>query len=213
MAWPIDWTDEQFDDRRVSLDAILTTHLGPMPETPHALDAEYVMMPLWLPAHGLDAMNKKLERDKITKVEKLASQIAEVWTSLHPTSRNEMNLLSYYLFEAEGKFGKFQSAHPLSLDILTVLDGIINSVSKHGLSIIEKSDDIGRRNILNISMIGRLRDVWIERKQSSPPDTLNEVGPFADFLRDSFETLGLPGNIRAAMDSWRAFRAKRYKSE
>ena len=70
----------------------------------------------------------------------------------------------------------------------------------------------GRRNLKSVVAIEKLREVWEDRKKTPAPMNITEAGPFADFIVEAFEALGLDGNSRAAMDSWREYRAKYPKS-
>jgi hypothetical protein len=85
-----------------------------------------------------------------------------------------------------------------------VVDKITPSISDH----IETAPVAGRRNLANVTAIESLRDIWEDRKKTPAPMNITDAGPFADFLIEAFEALGLEGNPRAAMDSWREYRAK-----
>lgn len=208
MAGYDDWTEQEFESRTAALDAVFDQYLGTAPLTPHALDAEYVMMALWLPSAGLGAMNPRREREKLLKVEKLAIELAATWMDLHYETRTQMELLSAAVQEIEGRHSSYSSRHPLSLEIVSVLDGLVAVAAPLANHAIDTAPIAGQRNLTNVAVIERLRHLWEERRGADAPKSMTEAGPFADFIFAAFETLDLPGNPRAAVDSWRSFRAR-----
>ena len=211
--WPHDWTDEEFERRTSDLDATLDRLLGPASSSPDALDAEFVMMALWLPSAGLGAMNPRRERTQLLKVERLAKALASAWGDLHYETRTQMELLSATMHDAEGRDASYSSRFPLSLDILSVLDGVVATAAPLANRVIDTAPVAGRRDLTNVAVVERLRHVWEQRTSTVAPRSMTEAGPFADFIISAFETLELPGNPRAAIDSWRDFRAKHPRAE
>lgn len=205
-GWPSEWTDEEFQRRAAALDTALDRHLGKGPRTIDALDAEYVMMALWLGSAGTGAMNAGRERAQLIKVERLAQELAEAWHGLHIDVRTRMELLSTMIHEANGRYCSFRSRDPLSLDIVGVLDGLLSMVAPSANQVIDNAPASGRRNLTNAAIVDRLRQVWKQRKGVEAPRSMTEAGPFADFIIEAFETLGIEANPRAAVDSWREFR-------
>ncbi len=208
MPWFDDCSDEEFEQRTVSLDKVLFSHLGSPPNREDALTAEFVMMPIWLPGDGLGAMNARAEKRKLVKIQRLADELAATWASLHSDTRSKMEIISSMIHETEGKHAKYHSHHPLSLDLISILDGLVNLTAPLANDVIEAAPDAGRRDLLSVAIVERLRQVWEERKSVPAPKSMNETGPFASFIVDSFEILGLENNPRAAVDSWCEFRAR-----
>lgn len=208
MAWPNNWTDEEFERHEEALNDFLNQHLGDPPRAIEVLDAEYVMMALWLPGGGLGAMNAPLEREKLQKVERLARELAKAWVNLHYETRTQMELFSYSIYEAKGEYAAFSSATPLSLELVSVVDRLVAIAKPLAEEVIDSAPIAGRRNLINVAIVQRLRNVWAERNGISAPESMTDAGPFAEFMIGAFEVLGLAGNPRAAVDSWREFRAK-----
>ena len=200
MDWPHHWTNEEFEGRMAALDALLNSHLGDPAGIVDPLDAEFVMMPLWLPAAGLCAMNPRREREKLLNVQRLASALSEAWMSLHDEIRTQMELLSTSVFEAKGKHARHSSRYPLSLDIVSVLDGLVGMAAPLANSVIDTAPAAGRRDLVSVAIVERLRMVWAERKGAPAPKSMTEAGPFAEFMLAAFETLKLPANARAAVE-------------
>lgn len=197
--------DSEFKRHAAALDDVLNRHLGPPPNRPNALDAEYVMMALWLPAAGLGAMNADREREKLTKVQRLARELAETWNSVHFDIIVQMELMSRYIHRTKSGYS---SKDPLSLGMVSVLDEIIEMTLPVANDVIDDAPNAGRRALRCVAVVERLREVWSERKSAPAPRSMTDAGPFADFMIEAFEALGLDRNARAAMDSWRAFRDK-----
>lgn len=201
------WTEEEYERHERALDGILLRHLGPPPNTSEALVAEYVLMATWLPASGTNAMNHSREREKLAKARRLAGELSQIWQSLHDRTRSAMELRSTMIHEAAGRGAWLRSKAALSLDIISVLDAVIEAVAPFAEEAINNAPPAGRRDLLNVALVERLRNVWQERKGTLAPNSMSEAGAFADFMIDAFEALGLTANPRAAVDSWREFRA------
>jgi hypothetical protein len=204
----MNWCDEEFVQRMVALDEVLDRHLGSPPDIIDPLDAEYVMMPLWLPSAGLGAMNPRREREKLARTHKLAQELSEVWKSLHADVRSQMELESYARNNIRGPAGFYKSTYPLSLQIISVLDLVVEATKPIATQIIDDAPSAGRRDLTNVGIVEHLRIVWEQRKNEPAPKSMTEAGQFANYIFDAFQALNLRGHPRAAMDSWREFRAK-----
>ncbi|MYZ47336.1 hypothetical protein [Propylenella binzhouense] len=202
------WSDEEFDRRMATLDEVLCRHLGPQPD-PNAENAEALMMALWLPAGGSGAMNQRQEREHLAEVQKCARALTKAWKILHSDIRARMEIHSYSMHKIEDESGRgLYSENPLSLTIVGVLDLIIDAMSQVGNEVIDAAPSLGRRDFVSVGIVERLRTIWAERKGTPAPKSMTEAGPFADLVIDVFDALGLEGNPRAAVDSWREFRVK-----
>ncbi len=206
MSWPNNWTDEEFINRQASLDKVLNNHLGPPAEVSDPLDAEFVMMAFWLPAAGTEAVKPDQERIKLQKVERLAREFTAAWTEL--ANETEYHMRRVHTYEAKGRHGEYSSNDPFGWSWLCALDGIVSAAAPRAYQYIDTAPTVGRRNLLNVSIVEGLRHVWQQRKGTEAPRSMTEAGPFADFMFDAFEALGLSSNPRAAVDSWREFRAR-----
>ncbi|MFZ5675872.1 MAG: hypothetical protein ACOZAM_23190 [Pseudomonadota bacterium] len=162
------------------------------------------MMPLWLGAAGTGAMNPRQEHEKLRRIQRLARELTEAWRSLHGDTRNEMELFSFSIHEVDGH----KSRDPLSLSILHSLDRVVDLAMPFANRIVDGAPIAGRRDLVALAIVERLRNVWAERRGFQAPKSMTDAGAFADFMIDAFSVLDLPGNPRAALDSWRDFRAK-----
>jgi hypothetical protein len=83
-----------------------------------------------------------------------------------------------------------------------VIDQIAPDVNRH----IDNAPEAGRRHIKNVEAIRRLLPLWEEAlNKGAAPLRLNDASEFSEFLTESFKALGLKGNPRAAVDSWREY--------
>ncbi|MDZ5697630.1 hypothetical protein [Chelativorans sp. M5D2P16] len=203
MAWPGSWTDDEFESSQKELDKFLDEHLGPAPAIGDRLDAEYVMMPLWLPSAGLGAMNAQREREKLAKLRQLVNEFSKLWYSLHSDVRGEMELLGAAIEDANLP----EHAMKLYLSRIHRLVGLIDEILPSARKVIDTAPRAGRRNLVNAGIARHLQAVWFERTGTHAPNSMTEAGCFAEFMIGAFNALRLPGNPRAALDSWRAFRA------
>jgi hypothetical protein len=90
----------------------------------------------------------------------------------------------------------------------SALDEVMGKIMPGLDDSIDTAPVAGRRNMASVIAIESLRDIWEERKKTPAPMNITDAGPFTDFLIEAFEALGLESNPRAAMDSWRDYRAK-----
>lgn len=196
--------DDEFDRLRARLDAALDLHLGPAASS-EGLNAEYVMMSLWLPSAGLPAMNAEKERSKLEKIRRLAAELTREWNSLNRNISGQMELDSICnYFQSER--GTISSKDKISLITMSFLDEFIEANLAVAFAVIDSSVPAGRRALRNISIVEGLREVWCERKGSEAPRSMSEAGVFADFMFASFDALELTANPRASLDAWRQFR-------
>jgi hypothetical protein len=83
-----------------------------------------------------------------------------------------------------------------------VIDQITPKVNRH----IDATPEAGRRHTKNVEAIRRLLLLWMDAlNKDGAPLSINDASEFSEFLAESFKALGLKGNHRAAMDSWRAY--------
>ncbi len=207
MSWPETWTDAEFDGKIKELDLFLDRHLGHKSSN-DLLDADFVLMPLWLPSADLGAMNQIRERANLLKFQSLAAQTASAWAALHPDIRAQIVLLSATVFQAEGKHAGHLSKSSLNMGLVAVLDGLVKATDPVANQTIDEAPQAGRRDLVSVAVVERLRMVWTQRTESPAPKSMTEAGAFADFMFEAFSVIGLRANARAAMDSWREFRAK-----
>jgi hypothetical protein len=192
-------------------DSLSHLHLSPM-------DGGVVVEGLLDPAGLLGAMNPAMERKKLLKIRQLAKELAETLRELHPDAYGELITQSQAVRDLGAEYSPdlmpimnmhrnrdfwvlFWSA-AFSFDEL--MDKIVPAVS----DLTDTAPVAGRRNLTNVIVIESLREVWEDRKKTPAPMNITDAGPFTDFIVEAFEALGLEGNPRAAMDSWREYRAK-----
>src|SRR5690606_1930807 len=100
------------------------------------------------------------------------------------------------------------SPRPISLNRIMLLGAIIDLTEPLANEVIDDAPPAGRRNLISVGIVRHLRAVWAERKGTPAPKSMSEAGPFADFMIDAFEAIGIDANPRAAVDSWQEFRTK-----
>jgi hypothetical protein len=162
-------------------------------------------------------MRRSAELERLQKVGRAAREFAKAWGSLHWDVKATI-INSSVGFGAERRdpdipFGAdFIEWRPSDWrafwDVVPELDKLIDRALSNAKECIDAAPEAGRRNMRAVNVIDDLRKIWTERKKIPAPMNIAEAGPFADFLIDVFEALGLEGNPRAAMDSWREYRAK-----
>lgn len=200
----------EFRARMAALDAVLARHLGPAPSIHSALDAGYVMMALWLPGGaGTGAMNVRAERRKLEKVKELAKRMSDAWQSIHDDITTQMHLMGMMLRETPNG-GSSRDGYEIS--ILGYLPELIEMTLPAAEQVMANAPNAGRRNLVNVALVGRLRDVWRQRRGMEPPASMSEAGEFSSYMIDACDALGLDGSPRAAIDSWNAFRVAAEKT-
>jgi len=168
------------------------------------------------PAESLGAINPLVERKNLLKMQQAVRYLAKTIRELHVQTFQQLVDECSALGDLSGESSR--DLMPLvrkdpnfwiyfwgaAFVLDEVVDKITPSISDH----IETAPVAGRRNLANVTAIESLRDIWEDRKKTPAPMNITDAGPFADFLIEAFEALGLEGNPRAAMDSWREYRAK-----
>ena len=204
--------DAEIRRRGAALDEVLNRRLGPgtnriiekLLDGPHLLpprDGGEVAFGIFDVDETLGAMNAASERRKLLKIQQLAGDLAKELRELHPHTYGRIGTES----DAVRDLGK--NGEDLMLLIQDdpnfwtvfwgaafVFDELMDKITPAVSDFIDTAPVAGRRNLANIVAIEDLREIWEERKKNPAPMNITEAGPFADFLIEAFEVLGLEGN-------------------
>jgi hypothetical protein len=202
--------------RELGLCAVIGRHLGSNTVDDFA-DASGVVLIMTLYGGSFDAMNRRAEMEKLQRVRRAAQEFVKAWVSLHPdvlaTIINSSVGFGAKRRDPDIPFDPAITAWRAFWDAVPELDGLIEHALSNAKACIDAAPEMGRRNIRAVNVVDELREIWAKRKGAPAPTNITEAGPFADFLIDAFDALGLEGNPRAAMDSWREYRAKYPKND
>jgi hypothetical protein len=215
-------SDEEIDRRGAALDEVLDRHLGPGDDSDGwgVSDGCGVVIMVFAEVEHLGAMNPVAERKKLLKVQQLARDFSQALKELHVHTAGELLTQCSDLRDLSSKNGRnvllrLQQVCPDDFDFWVyfwatafVLDEVMDKITPAIIDFVGTAPVAGRRNLTNVMAIEQLRDVWEERKKTPAPMNITDAGPFTDFIVEAFEALGIEGNPRAAMDSWREYRAK-----
>jgi hypothetical protein len=206
--------------RELALKAVIERHLGPSTDE-NWTDAHMIVLVMSMDGGRFDAMNRREERERLRRFQSLAREIARAWQNLHPDIQATIANAAWHFAVPY----RNEDDHPFPprfaprdfpwggfWDAFREIDKLIDFALPRAHDCIDAAPEIGRRNVRAVNVVDDLRKVWAKRKGTPAPMNITEAGPFADFLIEAFEALGLEGNPRAAMDSWREYRAKHPES-
>jgi hypothetical protein len=183
----------------------------------------------------VDGMNRKREREKLYEVRKLARRLSLAMRELDPNVIWALTLSSSgtSYFEAtrvpsdQAPSDRPDYSESLSTSdddedfwyrfwpTLTKLDHELDKALPETNVWIDNALEMGKRERHKhiIVIVDYLCDFWESRTGDAPPNFLNEDTRFGKFLASAFKAMKLENNPRAAMDSWRKYRASAPKSE
>lgn len=100
--------------------------------------------------------------------------------------------------------------HRARLDLIGLSFGDVAAVADGVASAVPETPFSSRENVAAIFLVDDARRIWAAHGGSEAPDAgLNEASPFAFFLADLFEALGVDAQPRPAFQAWQKYRASR----
>jgi hypothetical protein len=200
-------------DRVLSLSEISGPQLDLWHHVAHGLASASVTGDPW--ELDFTGLNRKREQEKLREVHTLARKLAKAVGGLHWRTKIKLQLESSDILAPDQELSErdredfWKSFWEAVYTLDRVVDKIVPAISAD----ISAAPELGRRRWLNIAIVESLRDLWEDRKKTPAPMNITDSGPFTDFIIEAFEALGLKGNPRATMDSWREYRAKHPRND
>jgi hypothetical protein len=166
--------------------------------------------------YSLGAMNPAAERKRLLKIQQLARELSKTLRELHPHTFDRIQTQSRDLHDLGAPHGIDPPFEGDDLEnfwhhfwfTARSFGELMNKITPTVSGSIDRAPVAGRRNLTNVMAVEDLRDVWESRKNAPAPMNITDAGPFAEFIAEAFAALGIESNPRAAMDSWREYRAK-----
>jgi hypothetical protein len=176
--------------------------------------------------HDFRAIKKKLEREKVDEIKKLARKLAYSVRSLHWSVKDkiaEESILDTLRindewFELECKRAPLHIRTSLREDderqqeefwlqfwkTICTFDQTIDRITPAVNAFIDDApNDAGQRDWPSVMVVDGLRGLWEHLTKTEAPRSIN-TGPFSDFIVDAFAALEL-SSPRSAMQSWAQF--------
>jgi hypothetical protein len=196
-----------------ALDDVLDRHLGPRPsdriEGPHRYMVAMDVIPTArLPVSAtLGAIKPKEEREKWLKVQEAAREFAQAWRDLGIFTADAARRASFRLGRQHRDAFHLVTEEEWSATFgnLRRIDRIIREITPAVNDFIDAAPVARKQGMVSIAVIDDLRFAWQQRKGIPAPENPNDESPFAEYIRDAFDVLGLQGNPRSAMRAWREY--------
>jgi hypothetical protein len=207
------------DDIESRLTEVLDRHLGRYPgNRPHA-DSVIVATNHPDKARGfLGAMDTEQQKDTLYNIGRLLRELVRAQKTLHAAVDWE---IAYALSDAaedpsQAALDPNQEYEPnerqkeliTSWDKLSALSQIIDRIVPKINNFINAAPDEGKRDMRMIVAVDLLSDIWAERKGVSARKKVADASPFARFVAEAFEALGVGYDARSSINSWYEYQKK-----
>jgi hypothetical protein len=163
----------------------------------------------------LGAMDHQQQKDRLRNVGRLMGELVRAQKALHDDVDWQIVYALGEGMKADDDDDREETEDEANAllrlkawDALAAMSQIIDRATPAICRHIDAAPAAGRRNLRNMMIVRALRRSWERRKKTPAPMSIKDAGPFTDFIVDAFKALGLKGNPRSAMDSWRGYRAK-----